>query len=212
MRKHFVLRRNMMELSLDLMLHKFDMDICKCWYDSDGTFHSTYAAEAANKTNTMHITNRTTLDRILKYRARGFKIIVNDPSLISDHAKYCPEFERELIEDPSIRTLCFRHMVITKDLVDRLRVRHWHRWSFGGCIIQTSLLERPIYYSFSRCVFDNITVSGRGFRSNCVHIPIFQDCEGCIGISLYPGQGLENIMDTCKYNPCLEIYIHGISQ
>lgn len=164
------------DVSLVDLVDEFDMDICKCWYDGDGNFHTRPAALLAAQTNRCLVRQTTTLTRVLKYRARGFDVRLMRPNLMGIHTNYDSAFEAEIIADTRVKTLCFRHMRITNSFLSRILVRHWDELSFGECDLSDVNMYVPdTRVSFSRCNFRDTYVCGIPHRA-C----FYQNCTGNI--------------------------------
>lgn len=150
------------------VIDEFDMDICRCWYDANGNFHTTDAAVTAASTRVLNVTKKTTLERIRKYRGRGF--VVNAPKFEYCTA-YSVDIEEIIVENHRIKRLIFSNMRITKDLIQRLMVRRWEWFSFEMCEIDTNIIEYNIKLEFSHCTFNDATVIGG-------MVGVYQDSRG----------------------------------
>lgn len=161
--------------NIEDIVDTFDMDVCRCWYDGDGNFHARPAARLAAAKRRCFVTRSTTLTRVLKYRARGFDVQLLRKNCMSHHTTYDPQFEQEIIDDPSVTTVCFRHMTITADLIGRFFAKRF--FSFGSCVIASDLICPDSFMYFSRCVFNDVVVYSANTDSSD-SISIYQDCTG----------------------------------
>lgn len=99
------------------VMSSMDLDICKCYYDSDGVFHATDAARVAANTRTMSPIEKVHLHRVHKYRRLGF--LITDCTY-TDRTVYLPELHNQILDMPEIINIVIKDMHVTDALIREL--------------------------------------------------------------------------------------------
>lgn len=148
---------------IKIFMRHTDMSINKCYYDSTGAFHSTPAADHAAASRSMHV-DRTQLDRVHKYRQRGFAV---DCEFISACCVYLPEIRDMIAQTTSIHALILNKMTITDELVATLP--QVEDLEFQDCTMLSPTIRVP-NVTMSRCV-------GHARLVGCLDLFTRDDCE-----------------------------------
>lgn len=115
-------------------LARVDFPINKCYYDANGVHHAGPDARKAALTRKMHVSSAQ-LDRVHKYRSRGFEITYDD---IADTCEYLPELHEQIHATPAIKCIIYRDMTVTQHMLrDASDVELWN-CRLNNCIVRTS--------------------------------------------------------------------------